>query len=225
MQNDTQAQNSSANDTTPTAPTTGGPITSSFTMDQSLPRDVSKTNDTTSAPSFSDPAAPVLKPGPPAGVTLTESAPVTAPPVTKFHISNDEPEPEHKEIEPVIPEHDTNDQLPTSDSSINDQPPTKDDASPIDTPTSDLSDDLLAIKQQALSQLQPLINHLDQTPEEKFKTLMMMIQAADDQSLLSKAYEAAEQISDEKQKAQALLDVVNEINYFTHSGQETDKND
>jgi hypothetical protein len=44
---------------------------------------------------------------------------------------------------------------------------------------------------------------------------MMMIQASDDQSLLSEAYEAAEKISDEKDRAQALLDVVNEINYFT----------
>ena len=42
-----------------------------------------------------------------------------------------------------------------------------------------------------------------------------MIQAADDQSLIKTAYEAAQQITDEKSKAQALLDIVNEINYFT----------
>lgn len=82
------------------------------------------------------------------------------------------------------------------------------------------SDDLLSIKQQALTQLSPIINHLDQTPEEKFKTTMMMIQASDDQSLIREAYQAAQNISDEKQKAQALLDIVNEINYFTHQGQE-----
>ena len=76
--------------------------------------------------------------------------------------------------------------------------------------------DLLDIKQQALSQLTPIVGHLDQTPEEKFRTTMMMIQASDDQSLIKTAYEAAQQISDEKTKAQALLDVVNEINYFTH---------
>ena len=78
------------------------------------------------------------------------------------------------------------------------------------------SDTLLSIKQQALTQLQPLVSHLDQSPEEKFRTLMMMIQASDDQSLLKSAYEAASQISDDKSKAQALLDIVNEINYFTH---------
>lgn len=76
------------------------------------------------------------------------------------------------------------------------------------------SDDLLAIKQQALQQLSPLVDHLDQTPEEKFRTTMMMIQASDDKSLVKAAYEAAGQIQDEKERAQALLDVVNEINYF-----------
>ncbi len=77
------------------------------------------------------------------------------------------------------------------------------------------SDDLTSLKQQALQQLSPLVGHLDQTPEEKFKTTMMMIQASDDQNLVKTAYEAAQQITDEKAKAQALLDVINEINYFT----------
>jgi hypothetical protein len=77
------------------------------------------------------------------------------------------------------------------------------------------TDDLLNIKQQALQQLSPLVGHLDQSPEEKFRTTMMMIQGSDDQSLIPTAYEAAQAIPDEKAKAQALLDVVNEINYFT----------
>jgi len=77
------------------------------------------------------------------------------------------------------------------------------------------TDDLLELKQGALQQLAPLVDHLDQTPEEKFRTTMMMIQAADNQTLLKSAYETAQQITDEKAKAQALLDVVNEINYFT----------
>lgn len=76
-------------------------------------------------------------------------------------------------------------------------------------------DELLDIKQQALQALSPLISHLEQSPEEKFKTTMMMIQASDDQGLIKEAYEAANRISDEKARAQALLDVVNEINYFT----------
>jgi len=77
------------------------------------------------------------------------------------------------------------------------------------------SSDLLDIKQQALQNLTPLVSKLDQTPLEKFKTTMMMIQASDNQSLIQTAYDAAQQITDEKEKAQALLDIVNEINYFT----------
>ena len=79
------------------------------------------------------------------------------------------------------------------------------------------TDHLLDIKQQALQQLSPLIGHLDQDPEEKFRTTMMMIQAADNDALIKDAYEAALQIQDEKVRAQALLDIVNEINYFTHN--------
>jgi hypothetical protein len=77
------------------------------------------------------------------------------------------------------------------------------------------SGDLIDIKQHALDELLPLINKLDQTPEEKFKTLMMMIQASDNQALIEAAYKAAHEISNEKDRAQALLDIVNEINYFT----------
>lgn len=83
------------------------------------------------------------------------------------------------------------------------------------TPAQPLNHDLLSIKQQVLTSLSPLVDHLDQTPEEKFRTTMMMIQASDDHSLIKNAYEAAQTIPDEKVKAQALLDIVNEINYFT----------
>ncbi len=89
----------------------------------------------------------------------------------------------------------------------------KDPIDPIDTPTP-IANDLIDIKQKALRLLSPLINHLDQSPEEKFHTTMMMIQASDDQSLVNTAFQAAQQITDEKSRAQALLDIVNEINYF-----------
>lgn len=78
-------------------------------------------------------------------------------------------------------------------------------------------DDLLAIKQDALHSLSPLISQLEQSPEEKFRTTMMLIQASDDQSLIEAAYSAAKEITDEKVRAQALLDIVNEINYFTQN--------
>jgi hypothetical protein len=92
------------------------------------------------------------------------------------------------------------------------------------TPPAKKDDDLLGLKEQALSSLQPLVSHLDQSPEEKFKTTMMLIQATDNPGLVKEAYEAANQITDEKTRAQALLDVVNEINYFTqHNSDSEDK--
>lgn len=86
-------------------------------------------------------------------------------------------------------------------------------SAPVATPV--INNDLLKIKQEALQALTPLVSHLEQSAEEKFRTTMMMIQATDDQSLIPQAYESAQQITDEKVRAQALLDVVNEINYFS----------
>lgn len=84
-------------------------------------------------------------------------------------------------------------------------------------PKSENADELLQIKQEAMNALSPLLDHLDQSPKDKFRTTMMMIQASDNDKLIPIAYEAAKAIEDEKERAQALLDVVNEINYFTQS--------
>jgi hypothetical protein len=75
------------------------------------------------------------------------------------------------------------------------------------------------MKQEALQHLQPLVDTLQQSPEEEFKTIMMMIQATDDKTLLKKALEAAKKITDDKVRAQSMLDVINEINYFTQSSE------
>ncbi len=91
----------------------------------------------------------------------------------------------------------------------------KSDSQDDDRPTTDT--DLDELKRKALEALSPLVDELDQTPEEKFHTTMMMVQAADNKDLLPKAYEAAQAIDDDKVKAQALLDVVNEINYFSQN--------
>lgn len=99
-------------------------------------------------------------------------------------------------------------------------PPTETVQAPEVTTTDD-NKDLLELKQQALGQLAPLVDHLEQSPEEKFKTTMMMLQSTDNQALIKDAYAAAQAITEEKARAQALLDVVNEINYFTHKDQPT----
>ena len=116
---------------------------------------------------------------------------------------------------PVVEPSDDN---TTSAPISNDEPTTTEPEEHEEETTSkstDTGDDLLSIKQQALEQLSPLVGHLNQSPEERFKTTMMMIQASDNQGLIKDAYEAAKEIGDEKLRAQALLDIVNEINYFT----------
>jgi len=75
--------------------------------------------------------------------------------------------------------------------------------------------ELAGVRKQALNDLSPIIDRLDLSPEEKFRLLMMLIQSNDDRHLVKQAYEAAHSIEDDKVRAQALYDVVNEINYFT----------
>lgn len=88
-------------------------------------------------------------------------------------------------------------------------------STPQDTASSDLSD----IKASALSELRPLIDHVDLPAEEKFDTYLMLIRSTDDPSLIAPAHAAAQGITDEKQKAEALLDVIKEIDYLSHKDQ------
>lgn len=82
------------------------------------------------------------------------------------------------------------------------------------------NEDLARMKQDALQHLQPLVDTLQQSPEEEFRTIMMMIQATDDKTMLKKALDAAKKIPDDKVRAQAMLDVINEINYFAQTGEQ-----
>lgn len=117
----------------------------------------------------------------------------------------------------VVPDDLTSGPTDSSDAGLtNPSTPTEDvvTPSPVSVTPATGSSDLEGIKKQALEQLSPLVSKLDQAPEERYKTLMMLIQASDNDSLISEAYEAAQKISDEKVRAEALLNIVNEINYF-----------
>lgn len=87
-------------------------------------------------------------------------------------------------------------------------------ATAVSTPAGSLDD----IKRQALDQLRPIVSKLDLPAEEKFDALLLVIRSSDDQSLIQAAYQAAEGIADEAKKAQALLDIVKEIEYFSSQG-------
>lgn len=82
------------------------------------------------------------------------------------------------------------------------------------------SPELDAIKKNALEELRPLVDKLDLPADEKFDTLLLIIRSTDDKTLVSAAHEAARAIEDETKRAQALLDVIKEIDYFSGHGQQ-----
>lgn len=74
-----------------------------------------------------------------------------------------------------------------------------------------------AIKKDALAELRPLVDKLNLPADEKFNILLLMIRSTDDHSLLNQAHEAAKQIPDDAKRAQALLEIVKEIDYLGQS--------
>lgn len=74
---------------------------------------------------------------------------------------------------------------------------------------------LASVKQAALSELRPLVGKLNVSPEEKFNTYLLLIRSTDDRDLIAPAHEAASAITDEAKKAQALLDIIKEIDYLS----------
>jgi len=81
------------------------------------------------------------------------------------------------------------------------------------------SSDLDGIKKDAIQELRPLIDHVDLPPEEKFDTYLLLIRSTDDATLIAPAHAAAQNISDEKRKAEALLDIIKEIDYLSKKDQ------
>ncbi len=79
--------------------------------------------------------------------------------------------------------------------------------------------ELDTVKNSALEQLRPLIEKLDLEPADKFDKYLMMLRASDDPELIKPAFDAAQGIDGEKERAQALLDIINEINYITANQQ------
>ena len=83
------------------------------------------------------------------------------------------------------------------------------------------SSDLESIKKDALSELRPLVDKLNVAPEEKFDTYLLLLRSTDDQALIAPAHETARAITDEARRAQALLDIIKEIDYLAGPQQPT----
>jgi len=84
-------------------------------------------------------------------------------------------------------------------------------------PTSTGDSSLDGIKQQAISELRPLVDKLNVSPEEKFDTYLLLLRSTDDKELVAPAHEAAVAITDEARRAQALLDIIKEIDFFSQN--------
>ncbi|NCU37991.1 hypothetical protein EOL96_02960 [Candidatus Saccharibacteria bacterium] len=80
--------------------------------------------------------------------------------------------------------------------------------------TSSEGGELDGVKREAISELRPLVDKLALSPEEKFDTYLLLIRSTDDKSLIAPAHEAAKLIGDETRKAQALLDIIKEIDFL-----------
>jgi len=77
------------------------------------------------------------------------------------------------------------------------------------------SSDLESIKKDALLELRPLVDKLDLAPEEKFDTYLLLLRSTDDKALIAPAHAAAQAIVDETRRAQALLDIIKEIDFLS----------
>jgi len=85
--------------------------------------------------------------------------------------------------------------------------------------TTNGNSELESIKKNALGDLRPLIDRVDLPAEEKFDTYLMLIRSTDDSSLIAPAYSAAQAITEEKRRAEALLDIIKEIDYLSRNNQ------
>jgi len=77
--------------------------------------------------------------------------------------------------------------------------------------------ELDGIKLEALQELRPLVDKLDVSAEEKFDTYLLLLRSTDDKELIAPAHEAAKGIADETRRAQALLDVIKEIDFLSQN--------
>ena len=76
-----------------------------------------------------------------------------------------------------------------------------------------------SIKQEALGELRPLVDKLNVSPEEKFDAYLLLLRTTDDKALIAPAHEEAKNITDEARRAQALLDIIKEIDFLSGAHQ------
>lgn len=89
---------------------------------------------------------------------------------------------------------------------------------PVATP-GNAGSELESVKNEALQELRPLVDKLNVSAEEKFDTYLLLLRSTDDKELIVPAHDAAREIQDEARRAQALLDIIKEIDFLSQSQQ------
>lgn len=75
----------------------------------------------------------------------------------------------------------------------------------------EMGGDLAKVRESALQELVPLMDKVEIPADEKFNIYTEVIETTRDKSIVEKAFEAARNIADEKQKAESLLKLVKMI--------------
>ncbi|MDL2363489.1 MAG: hypothetical protein QFB86_03875 [Patescibacteria group bacterium] len=76
---------------------------------------------------------------------------------------------------------------------------------------------LEAIRNHALEMLVPLIDTLDDSPEQKFELLMTAARSSGSPALLQKVLETVQHFEQPREKAAAIVDLLNEVNVHLQS--------
>lgn len=90
---------------------------------------------------------------------------------------------------------------------------------PVSSLTASESSELDGIKVEALNELRPLMDKLNVSPEEKYDIYLLLLRSTDDKELIAPAHDAAKAIEDDTRRAQALLDIIKEIDFLSGNSQ------
>lgn len=110
----------------------------------------------------------------------------------------------------------TSDQQPTTEPAVAEMPAPAPQITTFNQPApAPVESNLDNIKKDVLLELRPLVDKLNLSPEEKFDIYLLLIRSTDDKSLIAPAHETAKNITEESKRAQALLDIIKEIDFLS----------
>ncbi len=114
--------------------------------------------------------------------------------------------------EPVAaPEETETPAAPVAPALVEEAPVAAPTTAPATAPATSGDADLDRVKSAALSDLKPIVDKIEATPDKKFKIYKEIIESTNDKTCIEPAYNIAKTLTDEQAKADALLYIVEEI--------------